>query len=118
MAFVRWRGNCAQLLATLTVDGRPRQRLIANLHGAYRTTPALWAQVAEAFPTLTVDWAAIDRALAEGPPTSIPPRPIQRQWADTAHQLTVWAVEQTADPRECRILQAAAEVLTHWQSLR
>ena len=24
MAFVRWRGNCAQLLATITVEGRPR----------------------------------------------------------------------------------------------
>ena len=46
MAFVRWRGNCAQLLATITVEGRPRHQLLANLHGAYRTTPRLWAQVA------------------------------------------------------------------------
>ncbi len=29
MAFVRWRGNCAQLLATITVDGRPQQRLLS-----------------------------------------------------------------------------------------
>lgn len=41
MAFVRWRGNGAQLLATATDQGRPRHLLLANLHGAYRTTPSL-----------------------------------------------------------------------------
>ena len=44
MAFVRWCGNCAQLLATITVEGRPRHQLLTNLHGAYRTSPRLWAQ--------------------------------------------------------------------------
>ncbi len=42
MAFVRWRGNCAQLLTTITVDGRPRHRLLANLHGGFATMPTLW----------------------------------------------------------------------------
>ena len=70
MAFVRWRGNCAQLLATVTDQGRPRHLLLANLHGAYRTTPSVWQQVAQRFPTVVVDWAAIDRALAQGPATA------------------------------------------------
>ena len=77
MAFVRWRGNCAQLLATITVEGRPRHQLLANLHGAYRTSPRLWAQVATEFPTMVVDWAAVDRALAVGPPHATPPPPPQ-----------------------------------------
>lgn len=119
MAFVRWRGHCAQLLATITVDGRPRQRLLANLQGAYRTTPSLQAAVSRAFPTIPVDWAAVDHALAVGPPTAPPPTPNQLCWADTAHQLAVWAAENaTDDPRERRILQDAAEVLTRWQSRR
>ena len=31
MAFVRWRGNCAELLATVYENGRSRQILLANL---------------------------------------------------------------------------------------
>ncbi len=38
LAFVRWRGNSAQLLATGYDQGRSRQILLANLHGAYATT--------------------------------------------------------------------------------
>lgn len=117
MAFVRWRGNCAQLLATVTVDGRPRQRLLANLHGAYRTTPQLRQRITDYFPDITVDWAAVDRSLAQGPPIATPPSAQQLQWAETAHQLSVWAM--TSDDREGRrILTMAAEVLTRWQSYR
>ena len=118
MAFVRWRGNCAQLLATVTADGRPRHRLLANLHGAYRTTPALWAQVAEDFPEIPADWAAVDRALALGPPSAVPPTAQQVTWADTAHQLLAWAMLLIGDPRERRILADAAALLTSWQSRR
>ena len=117
MALVRWRGNCAQLLATITVDGRPRQRLLVNLQGAYRTTPQLRKRVAECFPDIPVDWAAVDRSLAPGPPTATPPSPEQLQWAATAHQLSVWAT--TSDDRDDRrILTMAAEILTRWQSYR
>lgn len=117
MAFVRWRGNCAQLLATITVDGRPRQRLLANLHGAYRTTPQLRKRIAEGFPDITVNWAAVDRSLAQGLPTATPPSPEQLQWAEAAHQLSVWAT--TSDNREDRrVLTMAADILTRWQSYR
>ena len=117
MAFVRWRGNCAQLLATITVDGRPRQRLLVNLQGAYRTTPQLRKRVADCFPDITVDWAAVDRSLAQGPPTAIPPSLEQVQWADAAHRLSVWATTSN-DPEDRRVLTMAAEILTRWQSYR
>lgn len=118
MAFVRWRGNCAQLLATVTVDGRPRHQLLANLQGAYRTTPSLWTQVATAFPTLVVDWVAVDRARALGPPTGVPPTPQQLTWADTAHSLRVWATQPGHAREEQPILVQAADILTRWQSQR
>lgn len=117
MAFVRWRGNCAQLLATITVDGRPRQRLLVNLQGAYRTTPQLRKRITKCFPDIPVDWMAVDRSLAQGPPSATPPTNQQLQWADTAHQLSVWAT--TSDDRDDRrILTMAAEILTRWQSSR
>ncbi len=111
MAFVRWRGNCAQLLATITVDGRPRQRLLCNLHGAYRTTPQFRQHITATFPDVSVDWAAVDHSLAQGPPTAIPPSPEQRQWADAAHRLSEWATMS-------RVLMMAADILTRWQSYR
>lgn len=119
MAFVRWRGNCAQLLATITDQGRPRHLLLANLHGAYRTTPSLWHQVAQCFPTIVVDWAAIDRALAQGPATAPAPTPQQLEWAETAHRLLEWATNPPyRDPVEHAVLTNAAAILTDWQSSR
>ena len=118
MAFVRWRGNCAQLLATVTVEGRPRHQLLANLQGAYRTTPSLWAQVAAAFPTIVVDWAVVDRALAVGPPNAVPPTSQQLTWADTAHALRVWAIQPGHVREDQQILVQAADILTRWQSQR
>lgn len=119
MAFVRWRGNCAQLLATVTDQGRPRQRLLVNLRGAYRTTPSLWQQVAQRFPDIEVDWAAVDRALARGPATALPATEEQMGWADTAHNLMEWATNpQYGDLPERAVLRRAADILTGWQSSR
>ncbi len=119
MAFVRWRGNCAQLLATVTVQGRPRHRLLANLHGAYRTTPSLWQQVAQDFPSIVVDWAAVDRALAQGPATAAVASDQQMVWAATAHQLMEWATNPAyGDRQERAVLARAADILTGWQSRR
>ena len=67
MAFVRWRGGCAPRLATVWDDGRPRQLLLTHLPG-YAAPVARREAIAARFPTLTVDWAAVDRALAPGPP--------------------------------------------------
>ena len=61
MAFVRWRGGCAQLLATVWADGHPRQLLLTNVSGC-SAPAALCEAIAARFPTLTVDGAAVDRA--------------------------------------------------------
>ncbi|MDA8204749.1 MAG: hypothetical protein M0Z36_01670 [Thermaerobacter sp.] len=119
MAFVRWRGNCAQLLTTVYEQGRSRQLLLANLHGGFATSPSLWAAVAERFPSVTVDWAAVDRALAVGPVSASPPTAEQLTWAAVAHHLQKWALETNDGyPEEREALRRAADVLTGWQSRR
>lgn len=116
MAFVRWRGNCAQLLTTITVDGRPRQQLLVNLRGAFATTPRMWAQVAANFPAVRVDWAAVDRALAEGPPTAPPAPPEHLTAFAMAHQLRVWATSDQGTALERQVLDQAAIILIRWHS--
>ena len=119
MAFVRWRGNCAQLLTTVYDQGRSRQILLANLRSGFCTSPTLWAAVADQFPTIRVDWAAVDRALAQGPVTGPPATPTQMLWAGVAHQLMEWAMNpQYGDPQERAVIRQAADILTGWQSSR
>jgi hypothetical protein len=117
MAFVRWRGGCAQLLATVWEDGHPRQILLTNLHGAGAATGALRETIATRFPALTVDWAAVDRALAAGPPGRPALPPAGRTWAETAHDLRTWALT-TPFVSERTALEAAAGVLTLWAARR
>ena len=114
MAFVRWRGGCAQLLASVWEDGRSHQILLANLPG-FAAPVVLREVIAARFPTLTVDWAAVDRALAAGPPGRPALTPTARTWAETAHDLRTWALT-TDVPRERTDLEMAARVLTLWAS--
>ena len=98
MAFVRWRGGCAPRLATVRADGRPRQLRLTPLPGS-SAPAALREAIAAQFPTLTVDWAAVDRALAAGPPGRPPLTPTARTWAETAREgaasvLTPWAARR------------------------
>ena len=116
MAFVRWRGGCAQLLATVWDDGRPRQLLLTNVPGC-SAPAALREAIAARFPTLTVDWAAVDRALAAGPPGRPPLTPTARTWAETAHDLHTWALT-AAFVSERTALEGAASVLTLWAARR
>ena len=112
MAFVRWRGGCAQLLASVWEDGRSRQMLLTNLPG-FAASVALREAVAARFPTLAVDWAAVDRALVAGPPGRPALMPTARTWAETAHDLRTWALT-TDVPRERTDWEMAARVLTLW----
>jgi hypothetical protein len=91
MAFLRWRGTRAQLLATVYQDGRSRQVVLATLGGAYAVPRTIRARVDTAFPHLRVDWAAIDRALAAGPSGSTPLTAEQWTWESAAHALRDWA---------------------------
>ena len=115
LAFIRWRGSSASLLATVYTAGRSRQILLANLGGAYAVHPALQARVTPQFPTIRVDWAAIDRALAAGPPGSAPLTAEQWTWEAAAHALRDWA-RQTAVPGDRGSLENAAAVLTNWMA--
>lgn len=86
MAFVRWRGGCAQLLASVWEDGRPHQILLKNLPGV-RGPVAL---IASRVPTLAVAGAAVDRALVAGPPgrpaANAPGAHVGRHGSRSAHR--------------------------------
>ncbi len=69
MAFVRWRKNCAELLATVYENGKSRQILLANLPDPY-TRLETRLQVAAEHPELHIDWLAVERELAKGPKTA------------------------------------------------
>lgn len=119
MAFVRWRGRCSQLLSTVYEEGISRQITLANLPDFY-VSEITKQHVAERFPQISVDWAAVDRALAEGPAGSLkrstPPEHLDyaaverylRQWADDAE-----TAKLISDATSLRI---AAGVLTRWHA--
>lgn len=115
MAFVRWRGTCAQLLATVYQDGRARQICLANFHGAYSVSPALRAAVTAAYPTVRVDWPAVQRAVAAGPPGTPPLGPAPLTWLAVETALLEWAASDCGTPSDRGCLRSAAAVLEHWR---
>ena len=117
MAFVRWRGNCAQLLMTEYVQGKSRQVLLANLNSGYFVTTATKRQVAQRFPQAVVDWVAVDRSMAKGPPQSPPLTQQEWDFAAVEHALRQWAISPRAMQKEVSLLLQAAEVLTRWRTI-
>jgi hypothetical protein len=114
MAFVRWRGRSSQLLATVYEDGRSKKVTLANLPGFY-VSEATKRDVQERFPHIKVDWASVDRALAQGAPgtkKTIPPEHLD--WASVEHCLRKWA-SHAEDPEDVKTLLQAAEILTRWR---
>ena len=124
MAFVRWRGNCADLLATVYEEGRSRQVRLAGLGGAYTVVPEIREEVGRRFPHLRVDWNAIDRALAVGPPreqaaTAAGVPNDRLEWLELERRLRYWAaLAAPRGPQEAHRLTAAADLLAHWRSSR
>ena len=113
MAFVRWRGASAPRLATVWEAGRPRQVLLAHRHGECPAAGALREALDAQYPALRIDGAAVDRALAAGPPERPALTPTARTWAETAHDLRTWAL--TTDlPGDRGALESAASVLSRW----
>lgn len=112
MAFVRWRGNCAELLTTVYENGRNRQILLANLSAPYASV-GLRQQVAREHPGVYVDWPKVERALARGPKSVPIPEPamtiVQAECLlrDLAQQLT----PNDRMTREAAILMDAADIL-------
>lgn len=116
MAFVRWRGRCAQLLATVYDHGTSHQVLLASLGGAYTVNPSLQEDIAQRWPALTIHWAVINETLALGPPGTPTPTSAQRTWLDIAHLLRQWADTEAHGPQERRDLFAVAALLTTWHA--
>lgn len=122
MAFVRWRGNSAALLTTIYEQGRSRQVQLCNLGSGYTVPSQNRDDVAERFPGIRVDWDAVERELAEGPPAERAARaaaaePSERvEWLELERRLRYWAGR--AEPRfadQAERLQRAADVLGRWR---
>lgn len=113
MAFVRWRGHSAPLLTTVYEAGRSRQVLLGVLPEAGGVPLRRRAALAARWPTIPLDGAAVDRALAAGPPGAPPLTPRARTGAELAHELRTWALT-TDRVSEQQALEGAARVLALW----
>ena len=117
MAFVRWRGNSATLLATVYEQGRSRQILLAALGGGYGVPTGVRESVHERFPGLSIDWNAVNEAMAKGPRNAPPLLETQLSYLEAEQQLRAWATQATPTfPREKQQLLDAANVLRSWRS--
>ncbi len=111
MAFIRWRGSCAQLLATIYSEKGTKQITLANLPN-FNVTEETKRYVEENYPGINVDWVKIVRALANGPPVPLERKAPQEHMdmAEVEDHLRIWAsqVESTTDANR---LYLAADVL-------
>ena len=122
MAFVRWRGNSAELLMTVYDKGRSRQVRLACLGSARAARAEDRADVAARFPDAQVDWDAVDRTLAVGSPAAQADRTAHGrpndplEWLHLQRRLHYWAaLTERLRPAEAQHLRAAARVLAQWR---
>lgn len=122
MAFVRWRGNSAELLTTVYEQGRSRQVRLAGLGCRSYVWPDVPAKVAERFPQVVVDWAAVERTLAAGPlarqtdAAAAGAPNDQLEWLEIERRLRYWAaLVEPLRPWEAERLRAASELLREWR---
>ena len=125
MAFIRWRGNSAELLTTVYDHGRSRQVRLTTLGGAFYVAPHIRAATGERFPHVHIDWDAVDVALAAGPPHEQAQRaaaaiPNDRlEWLNLERRLHYWAALTEPLRRwEAERLRAAAAVLGEWRAAK
>ncbi len=116
MAFIRWRGRCAQLLATIYIDGRTKQITLTNLP-EFNIPEATKHYVAKKFPDVKVDWVAVTRLLAEGPPDILKEKtPTEHlDMAVVEQYLRKWAAEAN-ETAHAHHLYASAAILTEWRA--
>jgi hypothetical protein len=112
MAFVRWRGDSATLLATVYRDGRSQQVLLAALGTGYTVPSGVRESVTRRFAHIPVDWAAVNRAMAVGPRRDEPLSDDQMSCLQVENFLREWAADSSPYPAEANLLNAAANVLT------
>jgi len=115
MGFIRWRGRCAQLLATIYVDGRSKQVTLAKLSDFY-VPDTTKRDVEEKHPDIKVDWTKLARSLARGPSDAMKVRTSDAHldMAEVENCLRMWASE--ADKADSNSLYIAAGVLTRWRA--
>ena len=117
MAWIRWRGQSAQLMATIWHDGKTRQRYLASLGGVYTVPDWVQQQITDRFPTIPIDWTAIQAALVQGPPGSPSPTAGMLSWAEVEARLRDWVrTGPEGYPGEHEALRAAAHVLESWRA--
>ncbi len=118
MAWIRWRGSNAHLMVTEWIEGKHRQRYIESLGGVYSVSASMRAVLAARYPDLRIDWAAIDHALAQGPPGTRPLAPEAWDFAAVEHHLRDWALGGEGLPSERGALEEAANILQIWRVRR
>ena len=118
MAWIRWRGTSAHLMVTVWVEGKNRQRYLGNLGGVYSVSPAMRRAIADRYPDLPIDWAAIDRTLAQGPPGTPPLGSDAEDWATVEHHLRDWALRADLPAHDRRMLEDTADLLQDWRIQR
>lgn len=118
MAWIRWRGTSAHLMATVWVAGKNRQRYLVNLGGVYSVSSSMRRAITDRYPDLPIDWAAIDRTLAQGPPGTPPLAPDAEDWAAVEHHLRDWALRDDRPVHDRRLLEDTADVLQDWRIQR
>lgn len=102
MAFIRWRKNSAEILASMWKDGKSTQILVGSLLPGQRDiTDGMKDRVSKDLPNLIVDWDRLQADLHAGPHG--------REYKEVATKLVNWADEMPAD--DARLLRAAADLL-------
>ena len=117
MAWIRWRGQSAQLMATVWDGGKTRQRYLASLGGVYTVPEWVQQEITDRFPTIPIDWTAIQATLVTGPPGTAAPSAQMLDWAEVEARLRDWAQTGPEDyPGERQALRAAAQILEAWRA--
>lgn len=119
MAWIRWRGLNAHLMTTEQRQGHSVQRYLVSLGGSYSVSASQRAAIESNYPDVVVDWAAIDEALAAGPPGARPLSAPEWDAVHIEHQLRIWA-EQAPDllPSEREAFVRTAQALQLWRARR
>ncbi len=107
MAFVRWRGKCAQLLTTIYTDKGSKQVTLANFP-EFRISQATRRDVERNYPDVKLDWIKIVRTLAKGPPEMMKKIPDEHMdMAEVEEHLRKWAAKADRETEANRLYMAA-----------
>lgn len=102
----------APFMATVWDGGKTRPRYLASLGGVYTVPEWVPQEITDRFPTIPIDWTAIQATLVTGPPGTAAPSAQMLDWAEVEARLRDWAQTGPEDyPGERQALRAAAQIL-------